>query len=87
MKDPTIEQIYQALIDNGYGGDEFVTDRGIAIYYFAEAWYDGQFSNLYRVMCQVGYNGKGMVLESESDMTQEIYDFLETHFYPHHRNQ
>ncbi len=73
-------------MDNGYGGDELVTDRSIAIHYFAEAWYEGQYSNLYRVMCQVRYNAKGMVLESESDMAQEIYGFLENHFYPHHRN-
>lgn len=86
MSDPTLENIYAALIEKGYGGDELAIDRGIAIHYFAEAWYDGQYSNLYRVMCAVGYNAKGMVLESESEMVQEMYHFLERYFYPQHLN-
>jgi hypothetical protein len=86
MSDPTIEQIYAALMENGYGGDELTIDRSIAIHYFAEAWYDGQFSNLYRVMCSIRYDSRGLVLDSESDMVQEMYRFLERHFYPHHHN-
>jgi hypothetical protein len=86
MSDPTLEQIYEALADNGYGDPELHLDRAIAVHYFAEAWYDGQFSNLYKAMCAVGYNAKGLVLDSESGMVQEMFRFLERHFYPQHNN-
>lgn len=52
-------------------------EMNIAIHYFAGAYHNGQFSNLYQALCAVDYNQKDMELEDEPDENVHLmYDLL-----------
>jgi hypothetical protein len=75
MSDPTLEEILAAL-DNPSDDD---ADVYCAIYWFANDWHSGQWSNLYSVLSTSPYR-PGMCERGPDGYAQEHYDTLVTTF-------
>ncbi len=67
-QDPTREEILSYLAN--YEGDEF--DKEEAIYWFANDWHGGQWSNLYSVLSTSEYRPGPMTNGPESGSMSEL---------------
>jgi hypothetical protein len=91
--DPTIEEL-RALIRVKFAkllDEETLNSSGeIAIHYFASDYYDGQWSNLYRAICEVNYSpsilNKRGILDEEDECIWMIYNKLLDQYDPESEN-
>lgn len=72
--DPTKQELLEFL--SRHSTNDF--DKEAAIYWFAFDYYDGMWSNLYRVMCSSNYSpGKLMSgVDDEGEEVRELYELL-----------
>jgi hypothetical protein len=71
--DPTIEEMRQALTDNVPEADEF--DREQAIYWFANDYHSGQWSELYSALCASPYK-PGAIERGPDGLGEDCYQAL-----------
>jgi len=55
-RDPTHEEMYSFLETQACGSEDIRFDIEEAIYWFANDYHGGQWSNLYSVLCQSQYH-------------------------------
>jgi hypothetical protein len=89
VSDPCLETIKEALASDlpriYKGEDGFECSAEYAVYAFANANYNGMFSNLYAVLCQSPVNPNGQEidrdwLEANDSLGLDIYDWLTERF-------
>lgn len=64
-----------------YDRDNWRFSRDVAIHWYASEWHSGQFSELYRILCQIGYKPSILSKNAKHDMREdytawELYKFL-----------
>lgn len=78
MRDPNLSEMMAFLRSSFHGwGIEGDDDFKIAIHHFAERWYLGQGSNLYKAICEIDYNAKDA---EPSEDVEEMVSALETEY-------
>lgn len=84
MQDPTHDEMMEALKDTiAMLGDGAEDEAEVAIYWFANDWHGGQWSNLYSALSTSVYSpGPISTLESEGDVATMLYEELEQTFAP-----
>jgi hypothetical protein len=77
MRDPTREEMIDAINEECAGLDLGEFDIEAGIYWFATAWHGGQGSNLYSVLCNSEFcPGPMATMDNMDDMTQIVFDAL-----------
>lgn len=86
MNDPTREDMINSLKDSIFSKEDgFEDDAEVAMYWFANHFHGGQWSNLYSVLSTSPYEpGPNMTIGKENDMVQDIYNELIHEFSPKH---
>lgn len=81
ISDPTYTEMMDYLKQQ-FGNEEGFSDFAeVAIYWFARDYYDGQFSNLYSILCTSPFNPGPIAKGPEPNSMEAImYDALETEF-------
>ncbi len=81
MQDPTREDMLAALDTFGFVSEQDEFDREEAIYWFANHWHGGQWSNLYSVLSTSPYSpGPIATGPSQESMAADLYAHLESTF-------
>lgn len=85
--DPTREEMIAHLDSAGFSEQAgyFDFDRESAIWWFASQWYNGQFSNLYKALCQSPYKPSPLAQgrPNEGEIVDMIIEELEAEFTMH----
>ena len=77
--DPTKAEMLDFL--TGIYGEDSNDDAEVAIYWFANDWHSGQWSNLYSALSMSPFNpGPISTLESEGEHIRDMYSDLESQF-------
>ncbi len=81
MQDPTHDEMMNALADTVDTLDVETGEAEVAVYWFANDYHGGQWSNLYSVLSTSPYSpGPTATLESEGDVIRMLYEELESIF-------
>jgi hypothetical protein len=81
MKDPTLEEMREYLGASPYASEMDEFDREEAIYWFANDWHGGQWSNLYSALSQSQYHPGPLTNGPEpGSMSSYLYGDLEHEF-------
>lgn len=81
MQDPTREELREALSNWCDDADPDLFEVEEAIYWFANDYHGGQWSNLYQVLCNSPYSpGPLMSTERLEDLSRNLYDELVERF-------
>ena len=85
MRDPTRDEMLEALaMTIACIGEGAQDEAEVAMYWFANDYHGGQWSNLYSVLSTSPYSpGPIATLESEGDIVGMLYRELEQEFSPH----
>jgi hypothetical protein len=71
----------RGLIDPYDSNDSWIFSRESAIYWFANYWHSGQWSDLYKVLCQSEYKPSILSKNAKDDLKEdctawELFKFL-----------
>ena len=81
--DPTLSEMQAFLLSNPYAAEADSLDVAQAIYWFANDWHSGQWSNLYAALCGVGYTPGACENGCDCfDVAAELYAALEAEYAP-----
>ncbi len=90
--DPTKSEMLEVIPAIYKSEDGFDIDFEIAAYWFASNYYDGQWSNLYKVLCNSPYSPGRMAnfesdIKSDGTLAGDIYFELVNRYFPFNPKQ
>lgn len=85
MKDPTKNEMIEFLKSQFSPNDQYDWAAEEAIYWFANHWHGGQWSNLYSVLSTSPFKPSPLANGIEDELTLLMYESLEREFV--HENQ